>query len=588
MIRPTRIKRTRAMPRVENLEGRLLLSLGLPDLEPPLENRADVPIILSVKPGVSSAQTQSIIKRAGGLVISQSSATPLLIAPGKSRSSADLMRRLNASPWIRSAELDSPLTLAETIPNDPFFVQQWGLMQPVNPDIDAPQAWDISQGAPSTRVAVIDSGIDYKHPDLYLNIALNHAEIPVSIRSQLVDTNADGQLDFYDLNSLNSSGGILLNTSGLPVNGWAAVDRNATGYIDAGDLLADPAWCNLQDDDANGYVDDLIGWNFYSNTNNPVDQNSHGTHVSGTIAALPNNRVGIAGVAWNTRIIPLRFTSPTGSGTSSNAIAAIKYASAYGADVINASWGSGSYSQTMEDAIQAAGAAGSVFVAAAGNQSADTDQSPFYPASYDLPNIIAVAAVNESGSLATFSNFGASTVDLAAPGQSIYSTIPGGYGYKSGTSMAAPHVAGVVALLAGKYPGLTPAQRISIIANATRKLPSLVGMTATGGLLNAYQALLAPPSQPPILAAPANLSALALSRSSIQLAWSGPPNAVQFKIERSLNLSTWFQIGQVSTSTTFTDNRLAPGTTYYYRVRATYPDGDSDYSNNASAQTKKR
>ena len=295
------------------------------------------------------------------------------------------------------------ITPQTTTPNDPDYPLLWGLNNTgqtggkPDADIDAPEAWNIQTGDPIV-VGVIDSGVDYNHPDLAGNIWTNLGEI-------------------------------------------------------AGDGI---------DNDSNGYIDDVRGWDFAFNDNDPMDVDGHGTHVAGTIAATGNNSLGVIGVAWNkAKIMPLRFLDDSGSGATSNAILAIDYATANGVKVTNNSWGGllPIPNKALEDAIKAAGEQGALFVAAAGNESRNTDLVPAYPASYDLPNIISVAATDHNDKLSYFSNYGKNSVDLAAPGSEIYSTLPGGnYGFLSGTSMASPHVAAAVALVWAKDPTLTPAQ----------------------------------------------------------------------------------------------------------------------------------
>jgi subtilisin family serine protease len=305
--------------------------------------------------------------------------------------------------------------------------------------INAAAAWDITTGSASVVVGDIDTGIDYSHPDLAANVWVNPGEV-------------------------------------------------------AGNAI---------DDDGNGYVDDVNGWDFVNNDNNPMDDHGHGTHTSGTVGAAGNNGVGVAGVNWNVRVAGLKFLSAQGSGTTSNAIRAIQYATAKGMRVTNNSWGGGGPSQGLFDAIAAARNAGSLFVAAAGNNGANNDLMPFYPASYTLDNVIAVAATTSSDGLASFSNYGATSVDLGAPGAGIVSTVPGNrYESWSGTSMATPHVSGAAALLLAAHPAWTYAQVRDRIFCTTRPLGALAGKTATGGMLDLGAALGpascgSPPPPPP-------------------------------------------------------------------------------------------
>ncbi|MFQ6078637.1 MAG: S8 family serine peptidase, partial [Thermodesulfobacteriota bacterium] len=287
----------------------------------------------------------------------------------------DALAKLRGNPMVEYAE-PNYIVRALVLPDDPQFNQLWGLHNTgqtggtPDADIDAPEAWDITKGDPTVVIAVIDTGVAYNHPDLddgtKRNIWTNDAE-------------------------LNGTPGI--------------------------------------DDDGNGYIDDVRGWDFVGEDNDPTDYLFHGTHVAGTIAAIGNNATGISGVNWLASIMPLRIFGAFGYGDSAKAIEAITYAADNGARVINASWGGGGFSQALYDAIFYASDAGCLFVAAAGNGGDDgigddNDQDPFYPASYDLPNIISVAATDHNDNLASFSNYGATSVDVAAPGVAILSSLP--------------------------------------------------------------------------------------------------------------------------------------------------------------------
>jgi subtilisin family serine protease len=295
--------------------------------------------------------------------------------------------------------------------------------------IGLPDCWNYIKGSQGSIVAVIDTGVDYNHADLSGNMWNNPGEI--------------------------------------------------TG--------------NLSDDDNNGYVDDAKGWNFYSNNNDPMDTQSHGTHVAGIIGAIGNNSIGVAGVNWRTRIMPVKFMGEYGGDVAAE-IEAIEYAVDMGAKVINASYGGTSFSQTEYDASQDAGTKGVLFVAAAGNSGSSNDDQSFYPASCNLPNVISVAASDSGDSLAYFSNYGAASVHLAAPGVGILSTIPESqstypYGSKDGTSMAAPFVSGVAALIWAERPDATMSEVKQAILESVDTVPSLNGIVVTGGRLNAYKAL---------------------------------------------------------------------------------------------------
>jgi subtilisin family serine protease len=242
------------------------------------------------------------------------------------------------------------------------------------------------------------------------------------------------------------------------------------------------------DDDGNGYVDDSVGWDWVEDDGIPTDPHGHGTHVAGTIGARGNDGFGVAGVSWDVRLMPLRALDSTGSGTIADVASAFVYAGEMGADVVNASLGGAGFSNTLRAAIE--GAPGTLFVVAAGNSSSDNDTAPNYPCSYSSSNLICVAATDETGELAWFSNYGATTVDLAAPGEGILSTKPdGGFTTKSGTSMATPHVSGVAALLLAHRPSTTVTDATAALLGAVDSAASLDGKTVTGGRLNAWRAL---------------------------------------------------------------------------------------------------
>jgi subtilisin family serine protease len=307
-------------------------------------------------------------------------------------------------------------------------------------------------------VAVIDSGIDLSHPDLAANLWTNPGEI-------------------------------------------------------AG---------NGVDDDRNGFVDDVHGWNFVDNNANLQDGYGHGTHVAGIIGAVGNDGVGVTGVAWQVSIMVLRVQNDSGAGTTSAVIGALQYATmmrrTFGINVVvtNNSWeAAAGYSAVIEDLIRDQAAAGITFVAAAGNHGTDNDVTPRYPSNYDLPNVIAVASLGSSGVLAGSSDYGARTVDLAAPGTFVLSTWKGGgYAALSGTSMAAPQVSGTVALLAAARPGITVAEVRAAILGTTTPMASLAGKTVTGGRLNAFAALASLRVAPLPVPAPASVTAPTVTVSS--------------------------------------------------------------------------
>ncbi|MDY6950415.1 MAG: S8 family serine peptidase [Thermodesulfobacteriota bacterium] len=613
---------------------------------------------------------------------------------------AEAIEILGATPCVEDAE---PNYLYEpyTVPNDPFFQELWFMEntgQSVNgragdpgADISATEAWGIETGSHDVVIAVIDSGVAFDHPDIADNV-------------------------------------------------WTNEDDTAKNGVD---------------DDGNGYVDDVYGWDFVNNDNNPSDYsrdlycNGHGTHVAGTIAAQGNNHIGVAGVMWQASIMPLQIfdifeESPYNSGRVQlmNIMEALAYAVDNGAKIVNCSFGSGSYSRLLFDAIEYAHDNGVLVVAAAGNEGTDTDTSPQYPSGYDLPNIISVAATDEWDRLTSYSNYGSQSVDVAAPGgggaaANIYSTIPparetlfhddfesglgkwgtegiyevwsvgydaalgsnaaldsvglyhayessyletamsidarncrgvhfqwemrysleknrdflfwdvstdendylgvgsftgssGGavpfkawcndidlgafwiafrleteqtnydgvgiddvkitgipwefvgneYGYKSGTSMAAPVVSGVAGLVWSSKPGLTHLEVKDAILNSVDPVSSLNGKVRSGGRVNACNAL-----PPP---APSGLAAAATSENSIELAWTdNAPNESGFQIERKLESEDNFtKIAMVSSDmTAYSDSGLVKATTYQYRVGAFNAAHGSNYSKEVYATT---
>jgi hypothetical protein len=397
-------------------------------------------------------------------------------------------------------------------------------------DVDAPEAWDLTTGSSSVVVGVIDSGVDYTHPDLAANMWRNPGEV-------------------------------------------------------AGDR---------RDNDGNGYVDDVYGYDFRYNDSNPMDDNGHGTHVAGTIAAVGNNARGVAGVSWNSKIMALKFLGADGSGDTAGAIRALDYARnmkvKYGVNVrlTNNSWGGGGYSQALQDAIARTETAGMLFVAAAGNGDeygigVNNDVLPSHPANSPSGNVISVAATDRNDRLATFSNYGATTVDLAAPGVDIASTYPGNqYVYMSGTSMAAPAVSGVAALAWSLKPTAIYQQVKDAILQGADKVAGLAGKVLTGGRLNARGALNA-------LQAPAAPTGLEVVRgdAKLTLRWTdASTNEQDFRVERSTTgaTGTFTEIAKVAANaTTYEDAAVVAGTTYTYRVRATSAGGTSAYSNSAGA-----
>jgi subtilisin family serine protease len=422
-------------------------------------------LIVKYRPGI---QRTGVRVLASGVALSPLSelgligATLVSIPPDALRA---VLAELARDPEVEYAEPNRRVSI-DRYPSDPEFPLLWGLNNvgqtggQADADIDALEAWDVATGD-SIIVGVIDSGVDTAHADLRANIWTNPGEV-------------------------------------------------------AG---------NGVDDEGNGFVDDVHGWDFLQNDNDPADANGHGTHVAGTIAARGDNGQGIAGVLWSARIMPLRFLNADGQGSTAHAVLALGYAVKMGARLTCNSWGGTGYSQALRDAIDSAGRAGQLFVSAAGNVRTNLDVQPHYPAAYDADCIIAVAASDHFDRLASEptwgTNYGALRVDLAAPGVNVYSTVPGGgYDFKSGTSMAAPHVAGAAALLWSVHPGLSATQvKARLLATVDRRA-EMRGKFVSEGRLNIHAALSGYDVTPP--AAVTDLRVAAVGGSRVTLAFTAP------------------------------------------------------------------
>ncbi len=398
---------------------------------------------------------------------------------------------LSHLPGVKFAEPDY-IVSSQAVSNDTSVAggQTWGLYGDIGTPANvfgsqATEAWAAGYtGSTKVAVGVVDSGMDYTHPDLYLNVWLNQREIPLTFRGALTDADGDSLITFRDLNDSRNAGFVS--------------DLNANGRIDAGDLLNDARWENGLDDDANGYRDDLIGWDFVNNDNDPMDDQGHGTHISGTIGAMGGNGIGVAGVNWSTQMVALKFLDATNYGYVSNTIKALDYftnASKAGTGVdfaaTNNSWGGAGFSQALLDSITRGATQDILYVASAGNSAANNDATPYYPSSFSTlasagyDAVISVAAIGGTGALASWSSYGSTSVDLAAPGVDIYSTTRGGgYGSMSGTSMAAPHVTGAIALYSSVRTAATAAQIRDALLTSTTATASVLDKVASDGRLD--------------------------------------------------------------------------------------------------------
>ena len=396
--------------------------------------------------------------------------------------------------------LDSSQILAQISgrPNDPQFGGQWGMANTgqsggaAGVDVHATQAWDVTTGGAGVTVALNDTGIDYNHPDLYLNIWVNQAEIPDFWYAKSADGTYDRLVGKSQVKTA-TAGVITFADLNNPLNAGLVTDNNGDGRIDAGDLLrplAQGGWDSGSTKDGDtAHPDDFFGWNFVANNNNPFDDNGHGTNVAGIVGAKGNNGVGVAGLDWNVRLMALKAFDSTGFGTTADIVAAAEYSTQHGAKISNNSWTLLAYSQDLLNAIGDARAAGQIFVVAAGNGGADL---PGFPAFYtpQNDNMVSVAAINSSGQLWSNSNYGASAVTLAAPGVNILSTaLGGGYSTYTGTSQATPFATGTLALVWGLHPTWTYKQVIAQVTSTVTPLASLKGRVITGGLVNAAAAV---------------------------------------------------------------------------------------------------
>lgn len=397
-------------------------------------------IIGKLKPGVQAQQTRAALRKIGVKINKTlaSNKVSIMEITRKGVTVQEALGKLEATGNFLYLEPDYKV-YATITPNDSHFSSLWGMHNTgqadgtPDADIDAPEAWDFTTGSSDIVVAVIDTGVDYNHVDLAANMWTNPGEIP--------------------------GNGI--------------------------------------DDDGNGVADDIYGIDLVNMDADPIDDEGHGTHCSGTIGGVGNNGTGVVGVNWNVKIMALKFLNANGFGYTSDAVICLDYAvmmkTQYGVNLklTNNSWVGGGYSQALADAIQASADADMLFIAAAGNNYGnDNDARPQYPSNYDIPNVISVAATNHNDLLANFSNFGATTVDLGAPGANILSTFPGNtYSGNSGTSMATPHVAGAAALAWDMFPSSNYIGIKSLLLNTVDPIPSLSGKVLTGGRLNLFNAV---------------------------------------------------------------------------------------------------
>lgn len=520
-------------------------STNAPPFAPPSEGPTYRPgeVLVKFRNDVTDAQIEAAF-RGAGLRMLKHIRTPVMERAGD----IGITRALTQMPVEQAAALLSRLPGVEyaepnwiythqALSNDPYFTggQLWGMYGDLsNPKnvygSQAAEAWASGYiGSKAVVIGVIDEGIQFDHPELEANIWTNPGETP-------------------------------------------------------GDGI---------DNDENGKIDDVNGWNFITDDNSIYDaaQDDHGTHVAGTIGAVGGNGAGVAGVNWAVSIIPAKFLGPEG-GSTTDAIEAVDYFTDLkhrGINIValNNSWGGGGYSQGLHEAIIRAAKEGILFVAAAGNgnpitgRAINIDSSPVYPACYNTTvgagsespasydSVICVTAIDSAGRKASFANYGATAVDLGAPGVNIMSTLPGdNYGAYNGTSMATPHVTGGIGLYASTHPDASALEMRNAILNSTTLTSSLSGKTVTGGRLD-LSTIITPPTTPPTVPNPPSAFAgQALSHSEIRLTWNdNSGNETRFEITRRLGDNTEvITVGADSTS--FVDSGLSANTTYTYGIKA--------------------
>jgi subtilisin family serine protease len=489
-------------------------------------------VLLRFRGGSAPSQIAEVRALVGADAVERIGRTGFLRIRTRSRHAAALAALFSSRPDVEYAEPNF-IVRSFAPPNDPSFPQLWGLQnagQAVNgspggtagADIAALGAWDVSAGDVSPVVAVVDSGIDYTHPDLQANMWSAPSAFTVTVDGQSITCPAGS-------------------------HGFDAIGRNC----------------------------------------NPNDRHHHGTHVAGTIGAVGNNGIGVVGVNWTTRIMALGFLDESGSGTVADAIAAIEFAietkrkfgAAADVRVLSNSWGSTNFSQALYDEILAANDEDMLFVAAAGNSGISNDLIPTYPASYDAPNIIAVAATTPTDQRAWFSNYGPK-VHLGAPGVNILSTMPANsYGFSNGTSMATPHVSGAAVLVASRC-DVTTFELKQVLLGTVDPVAALAQVTSTGGRLNAHSAI---ESCLIVPEPPANLVAQSGNQLVI-LTWSPSVGAIRHTVKRSTSPGgPYVELATAVKAGSYTDTAVTNGTTYYYVVSAASLVGEGGPSNEASA-----
>jgi serine protease len=497
-------------------------------------------LLVKFKSNISATSLQKVHQTLGAAVIKKYSIVSNLerVRLPQGLSVRDAVIQYMSNPDVEYAEPNYILHMTSVSPiisNDTYFPDQWAVRNIGTyangtdaADMKAALAWNITVGSHDVRIAVLDTGIDYNHPDLVGNIWSGIGYNFVTCAK-------------FEININPEIPGVTCETPSTP-------------------------------------------------NDDPMDDNGHGTHVAGIIGASGDNNLGVAGVMWQVSMMAIKVLNADGEGSWGDVADGIQFAVENGARVMNASFGGSDFEQSVYDAVSAANSAGVLLVAAAGNDGSNDDLTPVYPASFDLPNIISVAATDQNDDLVAFSNFGPNSVDIAAPGTYIISTIPNaGYDtleFESGTSMAAPFVSGVAGLLMSYYDGFSNTYfnhtqiRDTILGfndveeDGYPELKTLKGKIKTEGRLDAFWELSS-------LAIPSNLVAETKSPGLVLVTWSDNSMGEDgFKLERSTDGTTFSPLQTLPrNSTSYSDESVVQGMTYTYRVKAFNWVGESFYSN---------
>lgn len=429
----------------------LLMSLGV-SAAPEKPNKDKTPktvpgqYVVKLSRNLDTFDRAALEKLLGGRIASQLRPNMIVLQRPPVSNFIGVARVLTDLPEVVKAE-PNYIIRAFGAPNDPEYGRQWnfkntggadgeGLQGVAGIDLSMEEAWKISTGSKNIVVAVIDTGVNYRHADLQNNMWVNERE----------------------------------------KNGQPGVD-----------------------DDGNGYIDDIHGFNFVNNTGDPMDDHGHGSHCAGVIGAEGNNGVGVSGVNWKVSIMAVKFLGAGASGSIDAAIKAVDYARKNGAMILSNSWGGNFGSDLLQEAVRQTFENNQLFVAAAGNDGRNNDNGGPVPAAYNFENVMAVAAINNRGELASFSNYGGRTVPVSAPGVAVLSTGLGqNYFLESGTSMAAPHVAGLAALIWSANPTMTWRDVKARLISSSRPLGGLRALVGSGGFINGEYALTGatPPADP--------------------------------------------------------------------------------------------